>query len=390
MARKITIPATNATLKEKNKRAIAQKFVDDAKQLYDEAKTPQEKKAWAKTTLSKMDRAINHDSENADAWNSRGLAKIELGDQRSAVEDCTKAIEIDPKNAHAWNNRGAARNALYDVQNAIDDLTKAIELEPNLATAWLNRGFSKHTMIDNQGAIADCNESIKLDSKNAYAWSIRGHAKFSLKNYEDALGDFDKALSLDPQNEIIQSGRQAVIVAWDEEKTRLKEKEYHDLLEKKSIEFSNNYKWNIRLRWGFFSIVVVIIAGYTFYLWKMDVFSNITSTKNQFGLLPYLALLFAILSPFIWLIRINIKEAERNLTLREDYDGRLTVELYLKRFFNNTERREFAQRHMTYWMYNNPSETLIRLANKSKETPELPQVEQIRNFTKNTPTDPQP
>ena len=101
-------------------------------------------------------------------------------------------------------------------------------------------------------------------------------------------------------------------------------------------------------------------------------------------------MLFAILSPFIWLIRINIRETLKNITMREDYDDRYIVELYLDRFFvDPRERKEFAQKYMVYWMYNNPSETLIRLANKSTNQPELPQVEQIRNFTKNPPIDPQ-
>ena len=337
----------------------AQHLVDEVASLYNSESSPQEKEAWAETALSKMDEAAKLNSKNTKVCFWQGFAKNELGDYKSAIKYLTKAIDLDKKNYLAWESRAFAK----------------IELE------------------EYKSAISDCTEAINIKPRNANAWSRRGFAKFRLKNYKDAIKDFDKALSLDQNNEATKQSRQSAIDDEKEEATRKKVEEYHKRLTTKSKEFHTNYEGNIHYRKCLFATVVIVIIAYISYLWLGNIFSEITKNKNPFALLPYIVLLFAILSPFVWLIRINTREAERNLALREDYDGRHTVELYLLRFFASTDRREFAQKYITYWMYNNPSETLIRLANKSAEKSELPQAMDIGDIAKNVqppPTDPKP
>ena len=214
--------------------------------------------------------------------------------------------------------------------------------------------------------------------------ATEGAAKYKLGRYDDALKDFDEALKLAPNNESFQRNRQAADVA-------KKQNEYRDQLEVRANKFNNKYENNIKWRNIFFIIVVAFISNYIGYFAHKGNFSDISS--NPLSVFPFLALLFTILSPLIWLIRLNIKEAEKNLTLREDFYSRYIVELYLDRFFTEErDRREFAQKYMVYWMYNNPSETMIRLASKSKEKPELPQVRDIGDVARSTqlpPTDPQ-
>ena len=342
--------------------------------------------------------AIKLNPNFAPAWGDRGLAKINIGDNQGAIDDCTKAIELDPKDFSAWTNRGGAKDNIGDHQGAIDDCTKAIEINSEYAPAWNNRGAAKNDLDDHQGAIEDCTKAIEINPKDPSAWSNRGTAKYRLGRYADARKDLDEALNLNPNNETLLRNKQAITLAMEDEKqakeTLKKESDYRKELEEKSKQFHGNYDKCVQERDNLFRTIQKIIAGYILCLliviaivfgpgWN---FGDLL--KHPFGLLPYFALLFIILSPFIWRISISTKEAERNLTLREDYDARLMIESYLGRFFSDRRgRHEFAPKYMNYWMYNNPSETLIRLANKSKETPELPQVEQIRNFTKNTPTD---
>lgn len=325
------------------------------------------------------------DNQNIIAWILQGRAKYALGDHDGAIEGYTKAINYGGSHyAIVWNGLGKAKTAIGQHESAVESYTVATQREPKYVVAWVNLGFTRNELADYEGAIEACTTAIELDPQNATAWNSLGVAKYRLGEYDDAFKNFDEAFRLNPNNEIIQRNRQAADIAKDEEKIRKKEEVYHKRLEDKSKQFNANYESNLCLRWWLFGIGVALIFGYIYWLWYMDVFSDITKSENPFGLLPYVALLFTILSPLIWLIRINIREAERNLTMREDYDGRLTVELYLQRFFSNTERREFTQKYMTYWMYKNPSETLIRLANKSAEKPELPQVEQMSNIAKNS------
>ena len=414
----------------------AQALVDEADRLYLEARTPEEKKTWAENTFAKMNEAIKLDPTNAKTWDERGVSKIELGDYIGAIDDHTEAIKIDPQNVSAWSNRGGAKDALGDHHGAIEDCTKAIELDPKYAIAWVNRGVGKNSLGKYHDAIADYDKAIELDPENDAAWGNRGDtksvlgkhkdaiadctkaieinphyanpwnnlgvAKYNLGKYDDALKDLDEALRLNPNSETYQRNRQAVLLAIESEKrkeeTFKEEDKHHRRLKAKARYFRKKHDDCTQERNRLFCIALATIAGYALclfvFLWLVFCFSDegdfTDLFEHPFGLLPYFALLFVILSLFIWRISINTKEAERNLTLAEDYNGRLTAELYLERFLSEErDRREFAQKYIVYWMYNNPSETMIRLANKSKETPELPQVEQIRNFTKNNPTDPQ-
>lgn len=59
-----------------------------------------------------------------------------------AIADYDKAIEINTEDANAYNNQGASYNGLELYEHAIKDFDKAIELEPEHAAAYHNRGTS--------------------------------------------------------------------------------------------------------------------------------------------------------------------------------------------------------------------------------------------------------
>ena len=179
----------------------AQELVDEVDRLYLEAKTSQEKIAWAKDALPKMKKAIELDPKNAEAWNNQGGAKSALGDYQGAIDDCTKAIEIDPKHAAAWHNRGAAKSDLSSHRNAIDDFTKAIEIKPEVATTWSGRGLARSKSGDQQGAIDDCTRAIEIDPESDSAWNNRGNAKRHLEDYQGALDDYNEAIELNSKND---------------------------------------------------------------------------------------------------------------------------------------------------------------------------------------------
>ena len=171
----------------KTNKQKAQELVEEAGRLYDgvcDANTPKKLKAWAKSTLPKMDEAIEINPKYIAAWNYRGSAKGKLGDHQGAIDDYNKAIEIDPSVAATWNNRGMAKSILGDHQGAIDDYTKAIELNPKFARAWSERGFVKSELDDHQGAIDDCITAILLDPKDATVQINLEIARLSLNDYK--------------------------------------------------------------------------------------------------------------------------------------------------------------------------------------------------------------
>ena len=71
---------------------------------------------------------------------------------------------------------------------------------------------------------------------------------------------------------------------------------------------------------------------------------------------PYFIFMFVSLSPLVVMLRLNIQDAKREMVLKEDFEGRHIVELYLERFFSaEKDRRHFAEKYISYWMQNNPS-----------------------------------
>ncbi len=75
---------------------------------------------------------IKSTPEDAEAYSSRGLAKLILGDAEGAITDFDKAIEINPESAEAYYNRGRSKEALGQHEAAKADFQKAKELNPNV------------------------------------------------------------------------------------------------------------------------------------------------------------------------------------------------------------------------------------------------------------------
>ena len=135
----------------KTNKQKAQELVDAAGRLYDNAiPTPKKLKAWAKSTLPKMDEAINLDPDNAGAWLIRGIANGESGNHQDAIDDCNKAIRLDPEDSRAWFHRGVAKIHLKDM-GGYDDMRKAEKLhspEPPKPKPTLNDAFDNASAFE--------------------------------------------------------------------------------------------------------------------------------------------------------------------------------------------------------------------------------------------------
>ncbi len=164
-----------------------------------------ERKGDYRGMLADLDRAIFLDSQNAQLYYNRGVAKSMLGNQ-DALGDYNQAIALNLNEASVYNNRGVTKSDLGDNKGAIVDYDKAIllrrgsanALNANDAKAYYNRGNAKAKLGATKAALKDFNQAIELDPQFPQAYFSRGTIKAMLGDAKGEIADFDRAIALDP------------------------------------------------------------------------------------------------------------------------------------------------------------------------------------------------
>jgi len=87
---------------------------------------------------------------NAQQLYNSGVTRAERGDYQGAIQDFTQAIGVNPNFADAYVSRGEARVALEDYQAAVADFDLALRLEPNNADAFEGRAEARAGLGDNR------------------------------------------------------------------------------------------------------------------------------------------------------------------------------------------------------------------------------------------------
>jgi tetratricopeptide (TPR) repeat protein len=149
--------------------------------------------------IADYDEAIRLDPKRAKAFKNRGCAYLEKGDNGRAIADYSEAILIDPKDVDAFNYRGNAYSDQGDNDRAIADYNEAIRLDPKFGKAFLGRGEVFRHKGDFERAVADYNEAIGLNPKSSLAYFVRGRSYFFGGSVEKALADFNQASAQAPQ-----------------------------------------------------------------------------------------------------------------------------------------------------------------------------------------------
>jgi tetratricopeptide (TPR) repeat protein len=162
--------------------------------------------------LKDFNRAIELDSQSADAYQSRGAAYVQLDNDQAALKDFNKSIDIDPKNIGAYIGIGTMYNKKGKKQLAIDEYTKAIDIientdffypdgkkkekPPTLFLCYNFRAALYAALGRYQQAIEDYDKIIKLRPKLSVFYYSRGSAYSALGDKQKALDDYKIAAKL--------------------------------------------------------------------------------------------------------------------------------------------------------------------------------------------------
>jgi lipoprotein NlpI len=163
------------------------------------------------TALIENGQASAHD--RAVAYNNRGNAYLDKGDDDHAMADYDAAIRLDPSLTTAYNNRGNIWLDREDPDSAIAQFDAAIRLDPKFVLAYGNRAAAYSQKGDFDRALADADAEIRLAPKSAQAYIDRGYVHQEKGEFDAAIADYNQAIRLDPKSSAGRNSLGAVYLA---------------------------------------------------------------------------------------------------------------------------------------------------------------------------------
>ena len=145
---------------------------------------------------SNQEQADQIDTNDANAYISRGILYYQQGETELALSDYNKAIQLNPNLALAYINRGNLYDQQGEVELALSDYNQAIQLNPNFAEAYYNRGLLYAQQEEVELAFSDFNQAIQLDPNLALAYANLGLLYGQLESIEEARTNLEKARQL--------------------------------------------------------------------------------------------------------------------------------------------------------------------------------------------------
>lgn len=150
---------------------------------------------------------VDHDAddggelEGADAFASRGAARLAQGQSADAVADYDEAIRLDPENASYYLQRSRARIPLEQFEESWDDLQRAIDLEPDNAEALILR--ARLTFLrdpDSEDAFADAMAASRAVAPQSNLRMQLGEVMTTLGRMDQAIVEYSQWLEAHRQD----------------------------------------------------------------------------------------------------------------------------------------------------------------------------------------------
>jgi tetratricopeptide (TPR) repeat protein len=140
--------------------------------------------------------------ESADA-KTHLLKGYRLHRQRSyteALEELNKAVDLDPRNAEAYYWRGRTQMNLGRLDQGVDDFKKAVNFKPDYSEAYDHLGWLAAKQGQVNEAIDYLTKSVEFKPENGWAFYNRSRLFFRKGDVANAMKDAEKACSLGYQD----------------------------------------------------------------------------------------------------------------------------------------------------------------------------------------------
>ena len=163
-----------------------------------------------------LNRAIEADPKNKDAWNDLGIAYMNDQMDELAINAFQKQIEINPYHSYAYDNLGRVYLRERKYEDAEKWFQKQLEIQPLHQHALANLGIAYLETHRYPEALPVLEKAATVDADNAESQVRLGDAYLNLGQDEKAMDAFDKAVKI--------SARPSV---WNSIAYRLAEKDAH-------------------------------------------------------------------------------------------------------------------------------------------------------------------
>lgn len=134
------------------------------------------------------------------------LAKGEMyhktGDLKNAFKNLNKAVEVDHNNIEAYASRGALLYSMGDYKNALTDFTVVIYHQPYRADAYAAAGAAMAELGDYLNAQEVLLHALKLNPSHIAARVSLGGMYLTTQNYAAAIEEYTTAITLQPAGDI--------------------------------------------------------------------------------------------------------------------------------------------------------------------------------------------
>lgn len=157
----------------------------------------------AQTLPGEPGELLDHEREILESNNATTLFRLAvdcMGDQRYEVAEraLSRVLELDPEDAEAYQHRAEARVNLGMYAEALADSEEALDRDSEDVAARRARGFALMGLRQFEQAKRDLDELLTECPNDAEAYYLRGMAWVKLGNRRKALSDFSWSIAYDP------------------------------------------------------------------------------------------------------------------------------------------------------------------------------------------------
>lgn len=181
--------------------------------------------------LASLDRILQRDAQNAEAFYMSGRVALDMGDTTRAIKSLEKSVQIDAENADAWlflgrifsnkNNpralqffdnalrvdstslearefKGAFYKRRGEFDKAFEVYTDIVTRNPDYSNAYFDMGTIYLELDSLNKAYDNFNIAIKTDPLFVIAYYYRGLTSEKMGRREAALADYTQASKMSP------------------------------------------------------------------------------------------------------------------------------------------------------------------------------------------------